>query len=163
MRFVAFSDAHVASKVGQRMLQYKTDDYKNIRSLLNQLLQKPPDAVVNLGDWWEPLYDRSTPTGDIFDLYAELCKAMPVFKLAGNHDRKDGLPYVFLRGVRFEHGHACGVSKNVEAIRSYYRGQRVVHGHTHEPQEGWPLDVGSITFTGTYGEIIDGVPYLREV
>lgn len=74
MRFVAFSDAHVASKVGQRMLQYKVNDYKNIRTLLQQLLQKPPDAVVNLGDWWEPLYDRSIPTGDIFDLYAELAR-----------------------------------------------------------------------------------------
>lgn len=163
MRIVAFSDAHVASKVAQRILQYKVDDYRNIRALLERLLANPPDAVVNLGDWWEPVYDKSNPTGDIFDLYAELRKTIPIFKVEGNHDRKDGLEYVVLEATRYEHGHACGVSRDIEAVRAYYRGKRVVHGHTHSPNEGWPFDVGSITFNGTYGEIIKGVPRLREV
>lgn len=39
----------------------------------------------------------------------------------------------------------------------------LVHGHTHVPCAGWPLDVGSVTFSQTYGEIIDGIPSLREI
>jgi hypothetical protein len=28
---------------------------------------------------------------------------------------------------------------------------------------GWPMDVGSITHTAAFGEIIDGTPFLRKI
>jgi len=51
-----------------------------------------------------------------------------------------------------------------EDLRRNVADLRLVHGHTHVPylpEKGWPLDVGSLTFSRTYGEVVDGVPTLH--
>lgn len=92
---------------------------------------------------------------------AELLARSSVVRLAGNHDLGP-LIHVEIDGVRYEHGHYGLRPSDTPRMREAHRGKRTVHGHTHEPQEGWPLDVGSLRF-GTYGAIVDGVARLRRI
>jgi len=160
VRVIAFSDAHLASAATIAHMDYSAANYENIGELLRALIANPPDVVVNLGDWWEPFYDASPP---IVPEYERLKTLTRVIKTFGNHDPKDGQEFVELDGIRYEHGHACGKSRDVQAVRAFYANRRIVHGHTHAPFSGLGFDVGSISFTGTYGEIIDGTPCLKRV
>jgi len=128
--------------------------------LCELLLADPPDVVVNLGDFAATYEDNPLPK-----VYQNVCDVVRVIKVRGNHDdRADGVDNVIIDGVRYEHGHKLA-GGNPESRREYTqllrenaKGLRIVHGHTHQPYWGapWPLDVGSVTFSGTYGEIIDG-------
>jgi len=164
MRVIAFSDVHWLSKKLQVEL-YEYDpllDYAPFLELCELLLADPPDVVVNLGDF-AALYESSE--NSLPEVYQNVRDTMKVIKIRGNYDDKaDGVDRVEIDGVRYEHGHKLA-GGNPESRREYIqllrenaKGLRIVHGHTHQPYWGapWPLDVGSVTFSGTYGEIIDG-------
>ena len=170
MRVIAFSCVHWMSRSLQvNVYEYeKPLDYVPFIRLCDIIVQTRPDAVVNLGDFTET-YWEDPPM--LPDLYRWVQLGTVVHKLAGNHDRDNGADHVVLDGVRYEHGHKLGVPGGDESVDGYIRGLRqntsglrVAHGHTHVPHNGvggWPFDVGSVTFSRTYGEIIDGVPGLR--
>ena len=142
-------------------------DYAPIRALIKRILEDPPDAVVNLGDFTEPFYDIDTdPIIDaLLPEYKELSYVADVHELSGNHDRgKYPQSYTVIDNVRYEHGDRLvpsGMSKTEEYIKILRQsakewGPKLVHGHSHFPNEGWPLDVGSITYSRTYGIIEEG-------
>lgn len=162
-RVIAFSCAHIGTPDTQRYFDRPETDYGNVKKLLAHILESEPDIVVNLGDWEERLYDQPYYANQILPEYIEVLKRFDVVKIAGNHDKDDGKTAVTIDGVRYEHGHRGTRARDVESIRTKFANTKTVHGHSHEPKEGWPLDVGSITFTGTYGEIINGEPHLRYV
>jgi predicted phosphodiesterase len=144
-------------------------DYRPFYRLLWELNENPPDAIVNLGDFTETFYGDYCP---LPRAYKNLHETGRLVKLRGNHDRDDGIEFINLDGVRYEHGHKLGTMKGadasvdgyIEMLRENTHGiTNLVHGHTHVPNAGWPLDVGSVTFSRTYGEIVDGIPYLREL
>ncbi|KKL92197.1 hypothetical protein LCGC14_1887130 [marine sediment metagenome] len=169
MRVVAFSCVHWMSRELQlSVYEYEEPlDYELFRRLCQTLLAAPPDVVVNLGDFTETYWEQP-PT--MLEEYAALQTATRVVKLRGNHDPSDGEDCIVLDGVRYEHGHKLvparpGADASVENYIARLREntaseQRLVHGHSHVPFEGPPLDVGSVTFSGTYGEIVDGVSRL---
>ncbi len=180
-RVIAFSCAHICTPETQIDLQDHNYNYDNIRALLEIVADKTPDFLINLGDFTEPRYeDKKVSEKLIFKeipLYWDMHKyGVKVRRLNGNHDADEfgkNINFIQIDEVRYEHGHqlinlrdrmsrkeyAEKVHESTKDIRF-----KLVHGHTHMPQEGNPLDVGSITFTGTYGEIIDGKEfYLRKV
>ena len=171
MRVIAFSCVHLMSRFLQReVYEYeKPLDYEPFQRLLSLILSNPPDVVVNLGDFTETFYsDEITLPGD----YVRLALRIKLIKIAGNHDRDDGIDHVVFDGVRYEHGHMlvpnmswgrCHHQGYIARLRENTGGMRLVHGHSHIPHEAWPLDVGSVTFSQTYGEVIDGVPFLRSL
>ena len=147
-------------------------DYGPWEELLEIIWSEMPDYVVNLGDFTEPYYeDAPTHTPLAIDLLA--CKRIRYIKLLGNHDRTDGLDNVMLDGYRYEHGHKLAQygsqeydhKEYVAALRENTKGMRVIHGHTHYPKltkfgDVTTLDVGSVTFSRTFGRINDGVPII---
>ena len=159
-RVVAFGCCHICTPETQVELFDRPLDYSYVRILMEQLAASPPDILVNLGDFWEPLYDAPGLVDDLIPEYAQIpCKRI---EIGGNHDR-NGTDSIEIDGVLYEHGHlrvkgVAAVSKEeyLAAVRRAYDGQRLVHAHTHIPHEPWPLDVGSVTLSGTYGEILDG-------
>lgn len=170
MRVVAFSCVHWMSRNCQvNIYEYEQPlDYDPFNELCRRLLDDPPDVVVNLGDFTETYWERppELPEG-----YTRIPYFAELIKLCGNHDRDDGLDHVVLDEVRYEHGHKLGppgkdgsTEGYIEDLRRNVADLRLVHGHTHVPylpEKGWPLDVGSLTFSRTYGEVVDGVPTLH--
>ena len=163
MRVVAFSDVHWLSERLQVEL-YEYDpllDYAPFIELCKLILADPPDVVVNLGDFAATYEDNPLPK-----IYQNVCDVVRVIKVRGNHDDQgDGVDHVEIDGVRYEHGHKliadlpgedASVEGYLQRLRENTEGERLVHGHTHQPAGPWPLDVGSVTFNGTYGEVIDG-------
>jgi len=173
MRVIAFSCVHLMTRDLQvNIYEYERPlDYEPFHRLLASTLADPPDVVVNLGDFTETFW------GDTFTLpvdYVRLMtsKSIKLLKIAGNHDPDEGYSAEMVDRVRYEHGHKrvssmLGADNSVDGylqqLRDSTAGMRLVHGHSHVPQAGWPLDVGSVTFSRTYGEIIDGVPHLRRL
>ncbi len=146
-------------------------DYAPFLALCDLILAKPPDVVVNLGDFTETFYGDNYP---LPATYKEIADTLHVIKIAGNHDRDDGHQFIDLDGVRYEHGHKLApkmpgadrsVDNYIEELRRNTAGEKIVYGHSHEPSRGapWPLDVGSVTFSQTYGEIIDGQGRWRRI
>ena len=173
MRVVAFADVHWMSRhVQEEVYEYDPPlDYAPFVRLCKRILRNLPDVIVDLGDLTE-LYWESAPK--MPDAYTLLQLEglnnddVEFHKLNGNHDRDNGEEYTIIDGVRYEHGHKLGPrtetrEEYVVEVRVLTVGQRLVHGHTHMPQDGMPLDVGSVTFNGTYGEVIDGKSYLRYI
>lgn len=158
MLVVAFGCTHFASPAIQRILQDKEYNYTNAQRLVEIIKAIKPQAVINLGDWEEDYYEES---GVANKLCPEL-GALVTYKIKGNHD-KSGLPFVEIDGMRYEHGHNNKVSWKLDDIRNYYKDKRVVHAHTHQPLDGIPTDVGSLTFTGTYAVVRDGIPVLERI
>jgi len=157
MRVIAFSCCHLATPETQQYLFCRELDYAPVRRLAEIIIETQPDKVINLGDFCESYYDDP-------DYWREL---MPEFTgiemqwLQSNHEKEVRPISTMLDGVRYEHGHYGLYPASVRAVRRAYRGRRVVHGHTHDPRDPWPLDVGSVAFSRTYGEIIDGEAFLR--
>lgn len=142
-------------------------DYTAIQTLVSLILSNPPDAVVNLGDFIEPFYDIDTAytVRTLLPEYKRIKNVTALYQLNGNHDAGiNELNAVTIDGVSYEHGNRLvpsGMSKTEEYIRILRKsaiewGPKLVHGHSHYPNEGWPLDVGSITYSHTYGLIEDG-------
>ncbi len=169
MIVVAFSCAHLMGEGARFMLLEEGEqiDYSPIRALIQRLMMSPPDAVVNLGDFTEPVYDLDTTSvvEALLPEYRQLKKVTNVYELNGNHDAGvNKLNSITLDGVVYEHGNRLvpsSMSKTEEYIKILRRsaeewGPKLVHGHSHYPNEGWPLDVGSITYSSTYGLIVDG-------
>lgn len=146
MRIITFGCSHFASADVQMILQDRTYDYKHCANLATVIKRERPDLVIDLGDWEEDYYE---PTGMAIRLCPELAQIERV-RIKGNHDRA-GLLSCTYDGVLYEHGYK----------KIYNTGDKVVHAHTHNPHDGWPLDVGSITFTGTYGIVVNGLARLE--
>ena len=178
MRVIAFSCCHLCSEETQLELYDRLLDYTPVYKLMESILSDPPDFVVNLGDFTEPLYE----TPDLAKLLPEWSdvQELNVCQLMGNHEAGRNLDietHANFDGVRYEHGHYQTLVEtdgkrelNPETynagLRKRHEGQRLVHGHTHIPytgENGWPVDVGSVVHSQTYGEIIDGVPYIKEL
>ncbi len=173
MRVIAFSCVHWMTRELQvDVYEYEPAlDYAPFLALCDLILADPPDVVVNLGDFTESFYGDNCP---LPVAYKEIADTLHVIKIAGNHDRDDGHQFIDLDGVRYEHGHKLapkmpGADASVEGyigrLRVNTAGMKVVHGHSHVPSEGFglPLDVGSVTFSQTYGEIIDGQGQWRRI
>jgi len=159
MKVLAFGCTHFATPQSQILLFDKHIDYSNYEKLLEILHAGDFDQVVNLGDYWEAYYDTKESVCSAYPL----CLDTPFYlSIKGNHD-KSGYPFVEIDGIRYEHGHNNKCSNGLKEAREIYEGKKVVHAHTHEPKEAWALDVGSITFTGTYGIIEDGIPRLEYI
>lgn len=155
MRVFAFGDAHIATPETQRELFGREFDYKECCRFAEIVARETPDVVICLGDLCEDFWDGPMLWRKIVPELGDI----PMLRLRGNHEMQ-GLPTcVEIDGVQYCHGLA--VPNTIEGVRQRYAGQVVVHGHTHEPREPWPLDVGSITFTGTFAEIVDGRGRLR--
>ena len=169
MRVVAFSCAHWMSReVQEEIFEYESLNYSPFLRLCKKLIEDPPDVVIDLGDLAEIVYEELP----LPEEYIQLTYSMPRFhKLLGNHDPQDGEEFIEIDGVRYEHGHKLGTIRSgnreeyMKSVRENTVGMKLVHGHTHIPSEtvGLPLDVGSITFSRTYGEIIDGRAELKYV
>ena len=152
-----------------------------MKKLMEMIISDPPDVLVNLGDFTEPMYE----TPDLPNLLPEWSevqtKVKTIARLMGNHEA--GFKHTGYKthwsfdGIRYEHGHyqvgmathwrqfETGERYN-QTLREVHRKQLLVHGHTHIPyvgEQGWPVDVGTVTHRQTYGEIIDGTPYIREI
>ncbi len=172
MRIIAFSCVHWMTRELQ-MDVYEYDpplDYTPFLALCRLILDDPPDAVVNLGDFTETAWRDNCRLPDAYTIIQRMSNAgtFEFYKLAGNHDPDDGEQFVIIDGVRYEHGHKlvpsmpgadASVDMYVERLRKNTESMLLVHGHSHKPRGGngkWPLDVGSVTFSKTYGEIIDG-------
>ncbi len=170
MRVVAFADVHwMSRRVMNEVYEYDPPlDYEPFIRLCMLIIHNMPDVVIDLGDLTERYWEDPPP---LPYEYIRLTREAPTFiKLRGNHDHSDGDEYAVFDSVRYEHGHKLGPKPRTESreeyvvgLRAATKGQRLVHAHTHFPQDGMPLDVGSVTFSGTYGEIVDGKPYLRYV
>ena len=171
MRVIAFSCVHLCTSETQVALQDHKYAYETAERLMSLLLNDPPDVVVNLGDFTEPLYDGIDVVEELLPDYLKLIEVTKVYRLKGNHDRFLDYPEMkTFDGVRYEHGHklaaayggATSRAEYTEMVRNEVRGlgAPVVHGHTHSPylypQGTQAMDVGSVTFSQTYGEIIDG-------
>ncbi|KKM78355.1 hypothetical protein LCGC14_1360790 [marine sediment metagenome] len=163
MRVVVFSDVHWLSERLQVEL-YEYDpllDYAPFLELCEVILSDPPDVVVNLGDFAATYEDNPLP-----EVYQKMHDTVKVVQLRGNHDpESSAFDYTVLDDVRYEHGHKlmadlsgedASVEGYIKRLRERTKDERLVHGHTHQPAGPWPLDVGSVTFSGTYGEVIDG-------
>ena len=157
MRVVAFSDTHIATPDTQQWLFGGPVDYSHCYRFIEMMMSNPPDTLICVGDFCEESWD----TPDMWQVLLPEFTGLDVLRLRGNHDPNSGAQNVEIDGVRYEHGRAR--PDTIEAVRRKYADQRVVHGHTHGPQQPWPLDLGSLVFTGTYGEILDGVACLRSV
>jgi hypothetical protein len=166
MRVIAFSCVHWMTRELQvDVYEYNPPlNYAPFLALCDLILEDPPDVVVNLGDFMETFYGDNRP---LPATYREIVDNLHVIKIAGNHDRDDGHQTITLDGVRYEHGNKlvpnmpgadASVDDYIARLRENTAGKKIVHGHSHEPRWGapWPLDVGSVTFSQTYGEIIDG-------
>lgn len=173
MRVIAFSCVHwMTRKTQVEVYGYDEPlDYGPFIHLCDLIISSQPDVVVNLGDFTEDFWEDKNDIPKLPDAYTliQLDWRGSFYKIAGNHDRY-GEQFIELDGVRYEHGHKLGLPGNfesqdlyVEALRENVRGAKIVHGHTHIPSEAWPLDVGSVTFSHTYGEIIDGTPLLKKL
>ncbi len=173
MRVIAFSCVHWMTRELQvGVYEYEPAlDYAPFLALCDLILADPPDVVVNLGDFTETFYGDNYP---LPPAYKKIADILHVIKIAGNHDRDDGHQFIDLDGVRYEHGHKlapnmpgadASVDGYIERLRINTAGEKIVHGHSHEPYQGapWPLDVGSVTFSQTYGEIIDGQGRWRRI
>ena len=174
MRVIAFSCVHWMTRELQvDVYEYNTPlDYRPFLQLCNIILDDPPDVVVNLGDFTETFYKDNRRSPDAYTLIQLMGNAgkLEFYKLAGNHDRDDGAQYITIDDVRYEHGHKlapnmpgadASVVGYVERLRENTVGQRIVHGHSHYPSGPWALDVGSVTFSQTYGEIVDGEAFIK--
>lgn len=161
MRVIVFSCAHLCSHETQLYLHGKNYDYANAAKMIDIVNANPPDLLVNLGDFEERLYEPIGFYKSVLPQYDTI--SCEVVKLCGNHDKRDGIDFVVIDGVRYEHGHIGTQSRNVNNIRAHFRNRQVVHGHSHIPHNGWGFDVGSITFSGTYAEVINGNPALHYV
>ena len=158
MRVIAFSDVHFATPDTQRWLFGGPVDYAHCVRFIELMRADPPDRLLCVGDLSEDYWDA--PRTWELEIMPEFA-SLPMERMQGNHEH-DGYPLAIeIDGVRYEHGRCK--PDTVEAVRRVYDGRRVVHGHTHQPKEAWPLDLGSLTFTGTYGEIIDGAAHLRRL
>ena len=167
MRVIAFSCAHWMSReVQEEIFEYEPLNYNPFLRLCKKLIKDPPDVVVDLGDLAELVYEDI----DLPNEYERLVdNASEFYKLQGNHDPGDGEEFIVIDDVRYEHGHKLGTLREgtreeyMQSVRKNTVGMKLVHGHTHIPNAGLPLDVGSITFSRTYGEIIDGRAELKYV
>ena len=169
MRVIAFSCVHWMTRELQVNV-YGYDpplDYAPFLALCNIILDDPPDAVVNLGDFTETAWRDNCRLPDAYTIIQRMGNAgtFEFYKLAGNHDHNDGEKTVTIDGVRYEHGHKlvpnmpgadASVDDYIARLRENTVGEKIVHGHSHIPAGPWALDVGSVTFSKTYGEIIDG-------
>lgn len=164
MRVIAFSCCHLARPETQEALhgQISLDPF---RELIRGIIDNPPDIVINLGDFEEDYYDRPGYALIVAPDYAKLPDVAKLITLKGNHD-KAGELFTVVDGVRYEHGdngtsRALEGDRLIKAVRARFAGQRIIYGHTHKPFNGWGFDVGSVTYSQTYAEIIDGQPFLR--
>ena len=163
MRVIAFSCVHWLSRRLQvELYNYNPPlDYGPFLELCEVILSNPPDMVVNLGDFAALYEDNPLPAQ-----WLRVVSSMKVVQLRGNHDpESSSFDHVTLDDVRYEHGHKLmtdlpgqdsSVRDYVQRLRENTKGERLVHGHTHQFAGPWPLDVGSVTFSGTYGEVVDG-------
>jgi predicted phosphodiesterase len=158
MKVLAFGCTHFATPNTQVLLFDKHINYDNFTKLQKIMNNDFFDVIVNLGDYWEAYYDTIK---DIESYYP--IRNIPFMSaIKGNHD-KYGYLFVEIDGIRYEHGHNNKCSNGLKEARIIYKDKKVVHAHTHEPKEAWALDVGSITFTGTFGIIENGIPKLEYV
>ena len=169
MRVVAFSCAHwMSRKVQEEIFEYEPLSYAPFLRLCKKLLENPPDVVIDLGDLAELVYEDLPLPREYTNLQGG---DVELIKLRGNHDPGDGEEFVVIDGVRYEHGQKLGTvlsgtrEEYMKSVRIATVGMKLVHGHTHIPSETseLPLDVGSVTFSRTYGEIIDGRAELKYV
>src|SRR3990172_7702919 len=163
MRVLAFSCVHLMGREAQGNLG--TVDYRSAHELMAYIKDTEPDLVINLGYFTEPFYDKE----DVVDTLLPEYRQIEAIRLRGNHDRCLDLPdFVTVDGVRYEHGHKLASGKTstrAEYIEMARKGAAaltipIVHGHTHSPyraETGFPLDVGSITYSQTAALIIDGL------
>ncbi len=169
MRVIAFSCVHWMTRELQvDVYEYESPlNYTPFLALCNIIRNDPPDVVVNLGDFTETFWRDNRRAPDAYTIVQLMGNAgiFEFYKLAGNHDRDDGEQFVIIDDVRYEHGHKlapnmpgadASVDGYVARLRENTAGKKIVHGHSHMPAGPWPLDVGSVTFSQTYGEIIDG-------
>lgn len=177
MKIAAFSCAHLCSPDTQRDLHDMQIDYGPLIAMLMDLVEDPPDYVVNLGDFVEPMYDSPEIMEELIEKvipwYRMLQDVTEVIEVNGNHDyRHDRANQAVVDDITFEHGHQLFRPMGFESRTEYVALLRettqnlqykLCHGHTHYPHtmgSGWPLDVGSISFSRTYGIIEDGKPRL---
>jgi predicted phosphodiesterase len=180
MRIFTFSCAHIARPATLVGLDMLWDiNFENMRRFIKLVKREKPDAVINLGDLHEPFYEDGTEYLRIVPEYAELVApdaAWQLYEIAGNHDPGEFKAlWAEVDNIRFEHGNKLTVITTrdffghhdyIQLVRTNYNNKKVVHGHTHVPyqgSQGWPLDVGSLTKDGTWGEILDGFPILRRL
>ncbi len=170
MRVVAFSCLHLATRITQVQLQDHEYNYRRAEDMFTYCQRTQPDLVINLGDFSEPYYDTLEQVEMMERFIVPTFRQLPYLNLGGNHDRLHDYPTHYeIDGVRYEHGHQLIGSRGDISREEYVAEVRkatsnldfkLVHGHTHYPslkyEEGKAFDVGSITFSGTFGEIIDG-------
>lgn len=166
MRVIAYSDAHFGLPKTLEILELNPN-YENCCVLAEIINREKPDLVISVGDFSELLYEKGIDYGACFRMLKDVTDIF----LAGNHDPYLGLQEYFLDDVKYFHGKYRGCAN--ESREAHIKDCRVkaqndpfyvVMGHTHEPLlgEGF-LDIGSITLTGTFAEIINGEAKLRSV
>lgn len=165
MKVWAFGCVHLATADTAVYLWGHPLDYKPCWSFLELFENERPDILISLGDLWEPLYDSNEEAASICPPLWALLNERDGKLICGNHDRQNGQQRLVYDNVVYEHGHhkCWPLSATTENVRRAYKGLHCVHAHTHHPRKAWPLDVGSLTFTETFGEIIDGYPHLRKI
>ena len=170
---LAISCLHLATPATMAQLHgvvdYPLDQLRN--------LAKDYDRLILLGDTVESLYDTVDDLDQIYGTYMRELHSNVVVIL-GNHDSTATSLYKLwfpnapigtafrLDGITYLHGHLIAppndgrVVPRDEYLQSIRVGIKpyapIVYGHTHEPLLGADaMDVGSVTYSRTYGIVRD--------
>ncbi len=95
MRFFHLSDLHLGKHLHHYNL--KEDQMHILREVTDYARRLHPDAIVIAGD----IYDKTVPSAEAVTMFdgfltdlAEICPAIPIFIIGGNHDSGERLDYV---------------------------------------------------------------------
>lgn len=94
MRFFHISDLHIGKMLNGYNLAENQE--RVLSQIIHYAKEERPDAVLICGD----IYDRSVPSGEAYEMFdgfltalSDICPAIPVFLIAGNHDSPQRLSY----------------------------------------------------------------------
>ena len=163
MKIWAYADCHIGTPETLRELEINPDFSKCLR-FIQIYKEEKPDMVLSLGDFSEQIWDGTKGLEKMFPFIAEMRGVTTRF-LNGNHD-PIGEDIIEIEGIQFLHGHQWERASDgfVERLHQKANSQSkyTIIAHTHQPELGTNfMDVGSLTITGTFGEIDNNTKRIR--
>ena len=166
MKIWAYADCHFGTSETLKELELNPD-YTKCSLFLTLIKKEKPDIIICIGDFMESLWDGDEELLKIFPIITKM-RQKTIYKLRGNHDPDGGRDIIQLNGVTFLHGHqweraSDGFVERLHAKANSQKGYTVI-AHTHQPIIGENfMDIGSLTITGTFGEINNTEKKLRYI
>ena len=166
MKIWIYADCHIGTTDTLKELELNPD-YDMCLKFIEMVKREKPDYVISLGDFTEQIWDNiqilNVAHGDII---AKMLQVTNRF-LPGNHDPGDG-GIIEMEGIQFLHGHQWERASDgfVERLHKKANTQNkyTVIAHSHIPENGDNfMAVGSLTLTGTFGEIDGSIKRIRTI